>query len=172
MFRLSVLLLNSMSKLIHNRCTCIKLIIKTPRLHFLQTKTILSLSLFLCFDPLLSVVQLWNYTKTIIPLRLSEYYTLNVWSRGKQLVLFSREPWSGSWGKTKLTSFPRDHALSILLLGIYLDFPLNNHIAKFDVRATTAQLYPGQDTFEFDQGHVTPNQPITVLILLSGSLAI
>ena len=31
MFRLSVLLLNSMSKLIHNRCTC-KLIIKTPRL--------------------------------------------------------------------------------------------------------------------------------------------
>ena len=32
MFRLSVLLLNSMSKLIHNRCTC-KLIIKTLRLH-------------------------------------------------------------------------------------------------------------------------------------------
>ena len=32
MFRLSVLLLNSMSKLIHNQCTC-KLIIKTLRLH-------------------------------------------------------------------------------------------------------------------------------------------
>ena len=40
------------------------------------------------------------------------------------------------------------------------------------MRATTAQLYPGRDTFEFDQGHVTKNQPITVLILLSESLAI
>ena len=38
---------------------------------------------------------------------------------------------------------------------IYLDFPLNNHKAKFCVRATTAQLYPGRDTFEFDQEHVT-----------------
>ena len=28
-------------------------------------------------------------------------------------------------GKTKLTSFPREHALS----AIYLDFPLSNHIA-------------------------------------------
>ena len=25
---------------------------------------------------------------------------------------------------------------------------------KDGVRATTAQLYPGRDTFEFDQGHV------------------
>ena len=40
------------------------------------------------------------------------------------------------------------------------------------VRATTAQLYPGRGTFEFDQGHVTKNQPIIVLILLSESLAI
>ena len=37
---------------------------------------------------------------------------------------------------------------------------------EFGVRATTAQLYPGRDTFEFDQRHVTKNQPITVLILL------
>ena len=52
---------------------------------------------------------------------------------------------------------------------IYLDF----HIAKTnkdDVRATTVQLYPGLP--EFDQGHVTKNQPITVLMLLSASLAI
>ena len=28
--------------------------------------------LFLCFSPLFSVVQLWNYTKTIIRLRLGE----------------------------------------------------------------------------------------------------
>ena len=40
------------------------------------------------------------------------------------------------------------------------------------MRATTAQLYPGRDTFEFDQGHMTKNQPITVLILLSESLDI
>ena len=38
--------------------------------------------------------------------------------------------------------------------------------------ATTAQLYPGQDTFESDQGHMTKNQPITVLILLSESIGI
>ena len=29
------------------------------------------------------------------------------------------------------------------------------------MQATTAQLYPGRDTFEFDQGHVSKNQPIT-----------
>jgi len=40
------------------------------------------------------------------------------------------------------------------------------------VRETTAQLHPGRDTFEFDQGHVTKNQPITELILSSESLAI
>ena len=55
----------------------------------------------------------------------------------------------------------------------YLDFPLNNRIAKQTnkdgKRATTAQLYLGRDTF--DQGHVTKNQPITVRILLSESLA-
>ena len=43
---------------------------------------------------------------------------------------------------------------------------------KDGVRVTTAQLYPSRDTFEFDQGHVTKNQPITVLILLSESLAV
>ena len=40
----------------------------------------------------------------------------------------------------------------------------------FGALATTAQLYPSQDTFEFDQGYVTKNQPITVLVLLSESL--
>ena len=40
------------------------------------------------------------------------------------------------------------------------------------MQATTAQLYPGRDTFDFDEGYATKNQPITVLILLSGSLAI
>ena len=42
----------------------------------------------------------------------------------------------------------------------------------FSVWATTAQLYPGRDTFEFDQEHMTKNQPITVLVLLSERLGI
>ena len=39
-------------------------------------------------------------------------------------------------------------------------------------RTTTAQLYPGRDRLEFEQGHVTKNQPITVLVLLSERLHI
>ena len=46
------------------------------------------------------------------------------------------------------------------------------HAIVFGARATTAQLYPGRDTFEFDQGHVTKNQPITMLVLLSESRGI
>ena len=59
----------------------------------------------------------------------------------------------------------------IKCFAIYLGFPLNNHTAETD-KQTTAQLYPGRDTFEFDQGQVTKSQPITVLIFLSESLAI
>ena len=33
-------------------------------------------------------------------------------------------------------------------------------------------FYPGRDTFEVDHGHVTKNQPITVLVLLSQRLGI
>ena len=36
----------------------------------------------------------------------------------------------------------------------------------------TVQLYSGRDTFEFDQEHVTKNQQITVLVLLSESQGI
>jgi len=39
----------------------------------------------------------------------------------------------------------------------------------FGARATTAPLYSGRDTFEFDQGHVTKNQLVTVHVLLSES---
>ena len=42
----------------------------------------------------------------------------------------------------------------------------------YSARATTAQLYPGQNTFEFDQGHMTKNQPFTVLVLSNESLGI
>ena len=47
-----------------------------------------------------------------------------------------------------------------------------SRVAVFCMQPTTAQLYPDRDTFEFDQAHVTKNQLITVLILLSESLAI
>ena len=41
-----------------------------------------------------------------------------------------------------------------------------------DSRTITAQLYLGRDTFDFDQGYLTKNQPITVLVLLSESLGV
>ena len=65
------------------------------------------------------------------------------------------------------------------LLYIYIDFPLNSHMANtnkravlFGARVTTLQLYPSRDILEFDRGHETKNQPITVLVLLSESLGI
>ena len=67
-------------------------------------------------------------------------------------------------GKTKLTSFLRDHTWSVLLYMFRLSYSKNKETIKDGVRATTAQSYPSRDTFEFDQGHVTKNQPITVLI--------
>ena len=48
----------------------------------------------------------------------------------------------------------------------------NKRAVVLGARATTAQLYPGRDAFEFDKEHVTKNQPTTVLILLSESLGI
>ena len=36
----------------------------------------------------------------------------------------------------------------------------------------TARLCPVRDTFKFDQEHITMNQPVTVLVLLSESLGI
>ena len=42
----------------------------------------------------------------------------------------------------------------------------------FGALAKTASLYPGRDTFEVDQWHVTKSQPITVVVLLSQSLGI
>lgn len=55
---------------------------------------------------------------------------------------------------------------------IHLDFSQNSQMAKtnklaivFGTQATTMQLYLGQDTFEFYQGHMTKNQPMIVLIV-------
>ena len=73
--------------------------------------------------------------------------------------------------ETKLTSFPRDHTL----VGPSYLFRLSlkqSCAVVIGARATTVQLHPGHNRFEFDQGHVTKNQPITVLVLLSESLGI
>ena len=56
-----------------------------------------------------------------------------------------------------------------VLCYIFRFFP-STIAAKHRERATTAELYPSRDTFKFDQGHLTKNQPITVLVLLSESL--
>ena len=45
----------------------------------------------------------------------------------------------------------------------------NKRAVVFGARATTVQLYPGRDTFEFDHGYVTKNLPFTVLVLLNES---
>ena len=76
-------------------------------------------------------------------------------------------------GKTKLTSFPRDHILSALLyiLHFQIDIFFNN-LSKTSGASNNSGLYPGRDTFKFDQGNETKNQPNTVLVLLSESLGI
>ena len=59
MFRLSVLLLNSTSKLIHNRCNFhVSLLLKLYGYISLPVCKRTIASLFLCFNPLFSVVQL------------------------------------------------------------------------------------------------------------------
>ena len=79
----------------------------------------------------------------------------------KPLVFFSRLGASISASRRK---FPNQKGREIKLKESLWD--------QGSVWATTAQLYPGRDTFEFGQGHVTKNQPITVLVLTGESLAI
>ena len=61
--------------------------------------------------------------------------------------------------ENKTNQFPEGPYIKCFV--IYLDFPLSNRAVVFGAGATTAQLYPGWDTFEFDQGHVTKNQPLS-----------
>ena len=49
---------------------------------------------------------------------------------------------------------------------------VSSHDLYWESTSEKGLLYPGRDTFEFDQWHVTKNEPITVLIVLSESLAI
>ena len=118
--------------------------------------------------------------------------------------------------KTKLTRFPRKHTL-LKCFVIYLDFPLNNHVAKtnkqrwhnffihnrqsdgsnrqadvsmcwrsrhfqcshalimcccIQLAGNNCAIVSRSGYIWFDQRHVTKNQPITVLVLLSESLGI
>ena len=51
--------------------------------------------------------------------------------------------------------------------------PLVGEERYVTTRITAAkETNPDRDTFEFDQGHVTKNQPITMLVLPSESLGI
>ena len=63
-------------------------------------------------------------------------------------------------------SFPFSHT------SVLISHALVKCLVVFCARATTTQLYPGQSTFEFDQGHITKNQPNTMLLLLNESLGI
>ena len=69
--------------------------------------------------------------------------------------------------ENKINQFPEGPYIKCFVL--YLDLPLNNHIAKTNKQRRRAG---NNCAIVFDQGHVTKNQPITVLILLSESLAI
>ena len=65
--------------------------------------------------------------------------------------------------------------ITIVYLDKYVDFPIQHSQQNKQTTewATTVELYASRDTFVFDQGHVTKNQPIsTVLVLLSESLCI
>ena len=84
--------------------------------------------------------------------------TLHIWAGKHQ----SLTPETQTFDVTLKTCFAR----------VRLRVDAIDGIAKFDVRTTTAQLYPDRDVFDFDQGHVTKNQPVTVLTLLSENLAI
>ena len=56
----------------------------------------------------------------------------------------------------------------------YFDFSgLTNEIPDWSGQSDKSLFcYPDRDTFEFDQGQVTKNQPITILGLQSESLGI
>ena len=58
---------------------------------------------------------------------------------------------------------PEDHAIYNLVMHW-------SRAVVLGARATTAQLHSSRGIFEFDQGHMTKNQPITVLVLMSESL--
>ena len=89
---------------------------------------------------------------------------------------------SGSFLQKKKANFPSflgrfnlGHCFFLLLCTLnvwYRGKQVKQTNKQTTERATTAKLYPGPDTFVFDQGHVTKNRPITVLVLLSESLGI
>ena len=56
-------------------------------------------------------------------------------------------------GKTNLNQFPEGPHIKCFVIYIQT-FMQQNQTNKDGVRATTAQLYPGRDTFEFDQGQI------------------
>ena len=72
-FCLIVLLPNLMSKLFHNQCKLICKLLINPIEAYMYANEQLGPCFYALHVVRYSVVQLWNYTKTIIRLRLSEY---------------------------------------------------------------------------------------------------
>ena len=73
-------------------------------------------------------------------------------------------------GKTKLTSFPRDHTLSVLL---YISTFPQAIVLLYSARVQQLRnCIPVGIHLNLIKEHVTKNQPITVLILLNESVAI
>ena len=54
----------------------------------------------------------------------------------------------------------------------HVNFNLVMHWSRATRGQQLLKLYPDRDTFEFDQGHVTKNQPITMLVLPIESVGI
>ena len=74
-------------------------------------------------------------------------------------------------GKTKTNQFPKGPYIKCFVIYFLLN-KWQKHAVELGTWATTAQFFPSQDTFEFDQGHMTKNQPITVFVLLTESLGV
>ena len=86
------------------------------------------------------------------------HYTLDVWSRGKQFCFpespdVSRVEVEGNIrtrGKTKLTSFPRDHTLSVLLCSSKDAFTMQSKstfLESFDVYSSLQICPPPPEKF-------------------------
>ena len=83
-------------------------------------------------------------------------------------MLFRSRPYFVSFLRltVKILSFLR------LTAKFLADFRLTVNPIETLTLSVLLYIYPGLETFEFDQGRVTKNQPITVLFFLSKSLAI
>jgi len=103
----------------------------------LLQSSVLKQALFLACRKLFCFWNLWTVNHLHPLCEGGDYYTLNVWSLRKQLVLFSQESWcflrQSQWKhldvrENKTNWFPKGPHFKCFV--IYWNSPLNNHIAK------------------------------------------